>query len=387
MKILHAQSVHLSVLRTSTYAGYRLFRRRPRICIFDAMLRATPLRPGGASSPDELIHRLLASSHEQRLAPRRTAGDFDTELARETSIRRIERTFVEAERANVAIEARAVPRDATSFLSWFESQNETGPGQRDTLFAWLAQHADREQMRWFLNQEFANETGFGDLVALTQVNMPTRAKLELARNYWDEMGRGIETQVHRTIPTLGVRPVRADENTIVWESLALGNLMVALATARHYAYQSLGALGAVELTAPSRAQLVTVGLKRLGISGAAHDYYAFSAAQDARHSAAWNREVLGPLVTSDPSLAPVIAEGALLRLHAGARCFERYRRQLWGRQDIIANFEYAEDDQQGSGGSGVHPVSEPNRSPGPEPVLKPVAWRTVSARSQRWDKF
>ncbi len=346
------------------------------------MLRATPLRPGGASSPDELIHRLLASSHEQRLIPRRTALDFDAELERETSIRRIERTFVEAERANVASVARAVPRDATLFLNWFESQNETGPGQSDPLFPWLAQHADREQMRWFLKQEFANETGFGDLVALTQVNMPTRPKLELARNYWDEMGRGIETEVHRSIPTLGVHPLRSQENAIVWESLALGNLMVALATARHYAYQSLGALGAVELTAPSRAELVTVGLKRLGISGAAHDYYAFSAAQDARHSAAWNREVLRPLVANDPSLAPVIAEGALLRLHAGARCFERYRRELWGRADVIANFEYAEDGPPR--GEDLRrepePAPEPGRSPGPEPVLKPVAWRRVSAR-------
>jgi hypothetical protein len=76
------------------------------------MLHAAPapLRPGGAATPDELIHRLLASSHAQRLIPRRTADDFDAELEKEMNVRRIERTFVEAERANVARAARSVPR-------------------------------------------------------------------------------------------------------------------------------------------------------------------------------------------------------------------------------------------------------------------------------------
>ena len=125
----------------------------------------------------------------------------------------------------------------------------------------------------------------------------------------------------------------APEQT-VWESLALANLMVALATSRHYAYQSLGALGAIELTAPGRSELVNVGLKRLGIGGAARRYYALHATLDVRHSATWNREVIAPLVEQDPQVASRIAEGALLRLRAGARCFGRYRRELWGSERL-----------------------------------------------------
>ena len=45
-------------------------------------------------------------------------------------------------------------------------------------------------------QEAAGEAGFDDLVAMTQVKLPTRAKLELARNYWDEMGRGNPKGMH-----------------------------------------------------------------------------------------------------------------------------------------------------------------------------------------------
>jgi hypothetical protein len=63
--------------------------------------------------------------------------------------------------------------------------------------------------------------------------------------------------------------------------------------------------------------------------GEARRYYALHATLDIKHSRAWNSEVLRPLVAADPSLARPIAEGALMRLRAGARCFERYRAELW----------------------------------------------------------
>src|SRR3546814_3458012 len=47
------------------------------------------------------------------------------------------------------------------------------------------------------------------------------------------------------------------------------------------------------------------------------------------HSEAWNREAIGPLVAEDERRARAIAEGALIRLRCGARCFERYRSILW----------------------------------------------------------
>jgi hypothetical protein len=242
----------------------------------------------------------------------------------------LEGGFVEQARRAVVSAAACVPRDPDAFVDWFEGLKSDGPGQNDPLFPWLSDVAPLAAMRWFLRQEVAGEAGFDDLVALTQIKLPTRPKLELARNYWDEMGQGHAGGMHGPMLENLARALdlEGDPDGVVWESLALGNLMIALAANRRYTYQSVGALGVIELTAPGRAVCVNQGLKRLGVGGDARKYFALHATLDVKHSEAWNREVLRPLVAADPEVAPAIAEGALLRLNAGARCFERYRQEL-----------------------------------------------------------
>ncbi len=165
---------------------------------------------------------------------------------------------------------------------------------------------------------------------MTQVKIPERAKLEMARNYWDEMGRGSGKGMHgpmlaRLAAHLEVAPT---PETVVPEALALGNTMVALARHRRYAYHSIGALGVIEMTAPTRAGYVNEGLRRLRVPAKKRHYFAVHAVLDVKHSEAWNREVLRPLVTENPRCAQAIGEGAILRLWHGARCFERYRKEF-----------------------------------------------------------
>ena len=282
------------------------------------------------------FHQRLARWNARRLAPGLPNAGWIADSREDAELILLEGGFVERAREQAAPFLGDLPEDVEGFIQWFENLKGTGPGEGDPLFPWLAQAATLEQMRWFLLQEVAGEAGFEDLVAMAQVKMPTRPKLELARNYWDEMGRGNEAGMHgpmlqKLADRLNLRPTI---ETTLWPSLALGNTLVAFSTTRRYAFHALGALGAVELTAPWRAGHVADGLKRLGV-GPERKYFALHATLDVEHSRTWNEEVLRPLAAEHPGCIRSLAEGAVIRLLAGQRCFEAYRERLGVSEPVL----------------------------------------------------
>jgi hypothetical protein len=276
---------------------------------------------------EQKFHIKLSNYNQHRLVPNYIDEDWSAKIQQETAYLIEEGEFVESQRLQVQKYLVGLPTKPKAFIKWFENLKVTGPGQGDILFPWLAEHATLEQMRWFLRQEAAGEAGFEDLVAITQVKLPVQAKLEMARNYWDEMGRGHERGMHGPMLATVVKELKLNpkiEET-VWESLAQANMMLAMAVNRRYAYQSVGALGVIEMTAPTRVGYVNEGLKRLNVSLNSRKYFQLHATLDIRHSEAWNEEVLYSLVKTNPNAAKPIAEGALMRLMCGARCFDCYR--------------------------------------------------------------
>ena len=276
------------------------------------------------------FHAALTTFNARELEPGLPHACWRKDLGQRHQVGEAEAEYVEAVRRAITPLTANIPDDVDRFIAWFEHLRETGPGQGDPLFPWLAEHATLEQMKWFLYQEVAGEAGFDDLLAMTQVKMPEQAKLEMARNYWDEMGRGAAKGMHGAMLAnladhLGVRPTA---DTVVPEALALGNAMIAMARHRQFAFHSIGALGVIEMTAPTRAGYVNEGLRRLRVPAKKRHYFAVHAILDVKHSEAWNREVLRPLVAEDPRRAQAIGEGAVIRLWHGARCFDRYRQEF-----------------------------------------------------------
>jgi hypothetical protein len=293
----------------------------------------------GAHDPTH-FHRRLAHWNHRRLAVQTPRSDWREVASEDHRIELLQGEYIEAFRRHVRPAVAGVPTDVGGFIAWFEGLKDSGPGQWDPLFAWLETSAGLEEVKWFLTQEAAGEAGFDDLVALTQVKLPDRPKLELARNYWDEMGRGRLGGMHgpmlgRTVEGLGLTP-SIDET--LWPALALANTLTAFATSRRYVYQSIGALGVVELTAPTRVGAVAEGLKRLGCAPELRKYFILHAHLDVEHSRAWNAEALAPLIEAQPEAAHHIAEGALIRLLCGEACFEAYRAYLWAgwRPELLA---------------------------------------------------
>ena len=136
------------------------------------------------------FQRELTKYNRHRLEPSLPYAAWRGHVRDEGRVVEAEGDFVEAVRQEIAPLVSDIPLDVDPFIAWFERLRETGPGQGDPLFPWLAAQASLEQMKWFIEQEVAGEAGFDDLLAFTQVKMPEQAKLEMARNFWDEMGRG-----------------------------------------------------------------------------------------------------------------------------------------------------------------------------------------------------
>src|SRR5262245_1167045 len=129
-----------------------------------------------------LFQRELARFNHRRLEPMLPTPGSRTELRDEYQVVQAEREFVEAVRAGIAPLVADIPDTVDAFIAWFERLRDHGPGQGDPLFPWLATAASLDEMRWFVEQEVAGEAGFDDLLALTQVKMTERSKLEMARN-------------------------------------------------------------------------------------------------------------------------------------------------------------------------------------------------------------
>ena len=294
--------------------------------------------PADHEADPDTFHRRFARINVTRVAPAKPAPRWQESLHDDLAWQLAEGKYLESLRQQVAPLISGYSGDTGHFIGWFESLAHVGPGQQHILFDWLARDSTLAQMRWFLTQEAAGEAGFDDLLAYTQVKLPVRAKLECARNYWDEMGHGKQSAMHGQMLDSMVRELDLQPTleTTAWESLALSNTMLGLAMTRRYAYHSLGALGVIELTAPSRVCKVSQGMKRLGLDGRMRAYFDLHAALDVSHARAWIREIIQPLVEADPGCARFIAEGAMMRLVCGERCFERYAMELQSTISIKA---------------------------------------------------
>jgi hypothetical protein len=192
-----------------------------------------------------------------------------------------------------------------------------------TVYVWLAEEATYEELVAFLTLEGGPDGGFDDLVAACQIGLAGEAKLELARNYWDEMGNGsieaVHTELHhRLVAALGITGVPRSQQPIEsLERAALGSL---LATNRHLQREMVGALGVVELQAGPRCRKVVQALRRVDAPADALPFYEEHAVADPRHGKDWVDHVVATL-GDDPTWAAGMLRGARWRSLVNERFF------------------------------------------------------------------
>jgi hypothetical protein len=183
------------------------------------------------------------------------------------------------------------------------------------VYEWLATEATLEGAVEYLSAEGGPDGGFDDLVAICQLGLDGEPKLEMARNYWDEMGNGslarVHTELHRKLAgSLGLRHVpRAEQPLEALERSALGSL---LATNRWLQPEMVGALGMIELQAGPRCRKVVAALERLEVGWDAVDFYAEHQEADPRHGKDWLDNVIAHL-QDDPEWSERMVRGARWR--------------------------------------------------------------------------
>lgn len=189
------------------------------------------------------------------------------------------------------------------------------------LYYFLRDEANFDMMREFTIQETPLEMLFGDIVALMMPGVYGGIKVELVKNFWDEVGHADDAKVHRNLRAnlmrqLSIQPdfYESDVHVFVREELSLINMYFAMAMNRPKLIQLVGVMLATELMIPGRFEYLIAGWKRLGLTNEAIAYLTEHVSVDAKHSQDWLNKVVNPMLEHNPDVMGELVLGVLRRL-------------------------------------------------------------------------
>ncbi|MFS3136308.1 iron-containing redox enzyme family protein [Gluconacetobacter sacchari] len=192
------------------------------------------------------------------------------------------------------------------------------------VFDFMRDNANRDQIVTYFTTDYALNMRFYDLIVLSLVGIDEDVRMEVAGNFWDEMGQGNPTRTHvrlyrDLLDYLGVKDdPQAFVEALGWEGLAGHNLLVSFALSRRAYFRSIGALAITELSDPDQYARLLDGCRRVGIGtdqSGVLDYYSEHVEVDALHGDGWIDNVIVPVLRRYPDQARAVLEGAAMRLN------------------------------------------------------------------------
>ncbi|MFC5811892.1 iron-containing redox enzyme family protein [Streptomyces heilongjiangensis] len=217
----------------------------------------------------------------------------------------------------------AAPTEPSPFLSWLKKLAREHRVYKHPYYREFIRHqATEDDLRNYVIQESVVDGRFDDLLAMMQVGTSGAAKMEIAENFWDEMGNGDPSQVHTHLfnQIFRVFDIPADEleRSLTANALLSGNLAVLLCRYRQLYPEAVGFLGMTEWLAPDRFVQVVHAWERLGLPDVGIVYHKLHITIDSRHAAGWFHNVVVPAAESE-RMRRAIARGTLWRLNSSAR--------------------------------------------------------------------
>jgi pyrroloquinoline quinone (PQQ) biosynthesis protein C len=235
------------------------------------------------------------------------------------------------ENATIASEDRFIesgtlesaPSEPKTFMSWLKGLVRSHRAFKHPYYTdFINRDAGREDLRTYVIQESLVDGRFDDFLAMMQVGTSGASKLEIAANYWDEMGNGDAEAVHTRLfnQIYEVFDVGEEdlESSMTATDLLSGNLAVLLCRYRQLYPEAVGFLGMTEWLAPDRFRNVVRAWERLGLPDVGITYHRLHITIDSQHAAGWFHNVVIPTADS-PYMRRGIARGALWRANSSGR--------------------------------------------------------------------
>ena len=272
------------------------------------------------------IHRSLAAIYEQDLgAVPIDRIDCETQPILRDVAARFERAVLDDEMTRVPEDVvAAYPQTGREYVRWLKKLVGDHEAASHPLYdTYLKDQATADEFKFFMAQETNLDPRFDDILALMQVGRQGGEKMEIASNYWDEMGNGNSKEVHTELFDQSLRALDIDEryvsSSFLMEAVISGNLSACLALSRRHYYKSVGFFGVTEYLVPRRFRSFIAGWRRSGLPADGIAYHDLHVKIDAVHAAGWFKNVVAPLVDADPRTGRDIAVGALIRLNSSQR--------------------------------------------------------------------
>jgi Iron-containing redox enzyme len=217
----------------------------------------------------------------------------------------------------------SAPTEPSAYLSWLKRLARTHRVYKHPYYrSYIRDHATEEDLRSYVMQESVVDGRFDDLLAMMQVGTAGPAKMEIATNFWDEMGNGNDAEVHTHLfnNIFKVFDIGADEleRAMTANALLQGNISVMLCRYRSFYPEAVGYLGMTEWLVPERFTQVLHAWDRLGLPEDGIVYHRLHVTIDSQHAAGWFHNVVIPAAES-PRMRAGIARGTLWRLNSSAR--------------------------------------------------------------------
>ncbi|GBQ21003.1 hypothetical protein AA12717_0740 [Gluconacetobacter sacchari DSM 12717] len=276
------------------------------------------------ASAREVVHRLLHDLYGLHLCKPRsglTGNQYSIELLR--ARRAIEKAWIQWEVSRLGVvPAEIQPEEIGQAIKTLWREHA---GYNHTVFDFMKSDATRPQIIKYFTTDYALNMRFYDLIVLSLVGIDEDVRMEVAHNFWDEMGQGNQARTHvrlyrDLLEYLGIEDT-PDQfvDALGWEGLSGYNLLLYFAFNRREYFRSIGALAITELSDPEQYAKLLAGCRRVGIGTdrpSVLDYYSEHVEVDALHGDGWIDNVIVPVLKRYPGEARAVLEGAIMRLNS-----------------------------------------------------------------------